>query len=61
MLVPAVNCLAKNLTEFLVVVILIEGYMVIASTDVIVTPYLFNSNFSGLSFGSDDCTMETRE
>ena len=40
-LVAAISFIAKNLTEFLIVEIFIEGYMLIASTDAIVTSSLF--------------------
>ena len=60
-LVAAVSFLAKNLTAFLIVASLIEGYISIASTDDIFTPSLFNSNYSSLSFRSDAWTMETHE
>ena len=40
-LVSDVRFLAKNLTAFLIVEIYIDGYMLIASTDAIVTSSLF--------------------
>ena len=40
-LVSAVSFLAKNPTAFLIVEIFIDGYMLIASTDAIVTSSLF--------------------
>ena len=45
LLVAAVRFLAKNITDFLIVASLIEGYMLIASTDAIATPFLFISNY----------------
>ena len=57
----AVSFLAKNLTAFLIVEILIDGYMLIASTDAIVTSSLFIFSSSSLSFRSYAWTMETRE
>ena len=50
LLVAAVSFLATNLTAFLIFEILFEGYILIESTDAIITPYLFKSNFSILSF-----------
>ena len=49
-LVSLVSFLAKYLTAFLIVASLIYGYMLIASTDLIVTSSLFNSNSYSLSF-----------
>ena len=60
-LVAAVSFLANNITVFLVAAILIEGYILIASTDAIFTQSLFNSNCSSLSFRSGAWNMETRE
>ena len=40
-LVSAIRFIAKNLAAFLIVESLIEGYMLIASTDAIVTSSLF--------------------
>ena len=60
-LVAAVSFLAKNLTDFLIVASLIEGYMLIAFSDAIVTPSLFNSDYSSISFRSYDWIMDTRE
>ena len=60
-LVDMVGSLAKNLTAFLIFESLIEGYILKASTDAIVTSYFFTSFFSSLSFRSDAWTMETRE
>ena len=40
-LFAAVSFIANNLTDFLIVEIFIEGYMLIASTDAIVTSSLF--------------------
>ena len=61
LLVAVVSFLAKNLTAFLIVDSLIEGYILIASTESIVISYLFNTSSSSLSFKSVDWTMETRE
>ena len=58
-LVAAIIFIAKNLTSFLIVDIFIEGYMLIASTDAIVTLSLIFSNHPSLSFSSDALTMET--
>ena len=60
-LVDEVIFLANNLTAFLIVASFIEGYILIEPTYTIVTPSLFNSNHSSLSFRSDYLTMETRE
>ena len=60
-LVAVVSFLAKNLTVFLIVEILIKGYTLISSTEAIVISSLFNSSSSGLYFRSDAWTMETRE
>ena len=40
-LVAALSFITKNFTAFLIVEIFIEGYMLIASTDTIVTSSLF--------------------
>ena len=53
LLVAAVSFLAKNLTTFLTVEIFIEGFILIASTDDIVSLSLFTSSSSSLSFRSD--------
>ena len=47
-LVAAVSFLADNITDFLIFEILIEGYMLIASTDAIVTSSIFTYRISGL-------------
>ena len=60
-LVAVVNFLANNLTAFLIVESLVEGYMLIALTEDIVISSLFNSSSSSLSFKSDAWIMETRE
>ena len=60
-LVSVVSFLAKNLTAILIVVIFIEGYIRIESTDAIVTLYLFISNSSSLSSKSNYWTMDTHE
>ena len=52
---------AKNLTAFLIVDILIDGNMLIASTDDIVAPSPFIFSSSCLSFRSDAWTMEPCE
>ena len=49
-LVSALSFLAKYLTAFLIVASLMDGYMLIASTDAIVTSSLFTSNPSVISF-----------
>ena len=59
-LVAFVIFLAKNLTTVLIFEILIEGYMLIVSTDAIVNSSLFNSSSSSISFRLDAWTMETR-
>ena len=56
-LVAAVSFLAKNLTSFLIVGSFIDGYMLIASTDAIVTLSLFIFISSSLSFRSDAWTI----
>ena len=60
-LVAVVIFLAKNLTEFLIVDSLIDGYTLIASTDAIVTLSIFTLISSSISFRSDAWTMETRD
>ena len=60
-LVSAVSFLAKYLVAFPIVVSLMDGYMLIASTDVIVTSSLFTFNSSSISFRSEEWMMETRE
>ena len=52
-LVAAVMFLVNNLAAFLVFVSFIEGYMLIASTNDIITPSLLNYNSPSLSFRSD--------
>ena len=59
-LVYAVSPLVKNLTAFLIVESFIEGYMLIASTDAIVTPYVFIFNSSILFCRSYAWTMVRR-
>ena len=49
-LVATVSFIAQNITAFLIVESFIEGYMLIASTDAIVTLSLFTSSSSDLSF-----------
>ena len=51
-LVAAVSFLTKNLTTFLIVESFIEGCILIASTDDIVSLSLFTSSSSSLSFRS---------
>ena len=60
-LVDAVSFIANNLTSFLIVDILIEGYILISSTDATVSPYLFIYNYSSLSFRLDAWAMDTHE
>ena len=57
-LVAAVSFFAKNFTDFLIVDICIDGYMLIALTDAIVTLSLFIFSSSSVSFWSDSWTME---
>ena len=59
-LAVAVSFLAKNLTAFLIVESLIDRYILIASTDTIVTSSLFIFSSLSLSFRLDAWTMETR-
>ena len=49
-LVAVVIFIVKNITAFLIVESLIEGYMLIASTDTIVSSYFFTSNSASLYF-----------
>ena len=60
-LVAGVRFLAKNLTAFFIVEILIEGYMFIASTEAIVTLSIFTSSYSSILFRLHAWTMETRK
>ena len=60
-MVYLVSVLAKNLTAFLIVVSLTEGYILIASIDAIVNSSFFNTISSSVSFGSEAWTMELRE
>ena len=60
-LVAVVIFLANNLTVFLIVESLIDGYMLIASTDAIVNSSLFTFSSSSIYFRLDAWTMETRE
>ena len=60
-LVAVVSFLENNLTAFLIVESFIDGYMLIASTDTIVTLSLFTFSSSSLSFMSDAWTMDTRD
>ena len=60
-LVATVSFLANNLTAFLVVESLIEGYMAISPTYAIVTLSILNSSSSSISFRLDAWTMETSE
>ena len=52
LLVAEASFIANNLTAFLIDEILIEGYMLIASTDDIVTLSLFTYSSSSLYFSS---------
>ena len=52
-LVSLVSFLAKYITAFMIVADFIDGYMLIAYTDAIVTSSLFTSNSSSLSFRSE--------
>ena len=56
-LVDAVSFLEKNITAFLIVAVLIEGYTLKESPEAIITSYLFISNYSSISFRLDACTM----
>ena len=60
-LVAVVNFLEKNLTAFLIVESLIEGYMLKALTEAFVILSLFNYSSSSFPFRSDAWTMEKRE
>ena len=60
-LVDAVITLDKNINAFLIVVSFIEGYMLTASTDTIVTLSIFIYNYFCLSFWLDAWKMVTRE
>ena len=60
-LVSLVSFLAKYLTAFLIVASLIDGYMLIASVDAIVTSSLSTPNSSSLYFNLEAWTMESRE
>ena len=60
-LVSLVSFLAKNLTAFFILASMIEGYILIASTDAIIASYFFNTVSSSVSFRSDTWTMELRE
>ena len=51
----------ENITAFFIVASLVDGYILIVSTDVIVTSYFFNTVSSSVSFRSDTWTMELRE
>ena len=51
-LVAEASFIANNLTAFLIVESLIDGYMLIASTDDIVTLSLFTYSSSSLYFSS---------
>ena len=53
------NFSCKKLTSFLIVESFMEGYMLISSTDAIVTLYLFTFSSSSISFRLDAWTMET--
>ena len=61
LLVAAVSFIAKNLTSFLTVASFTEGYILIASTDDIVTLSLFISNYSIISFRFDAWRMDMHE
>ena len=52
---------AKYLTAFLIFASLIDGYMLIASTDAIVTSSVFTPNSLSISFRSEAWTMESCE
>ena len=60
-LVSLVSFLVKYLTAFLIVASLMDGYMLIVSTDAIVTSSIFTSNYSSLSFRLEAWTMESSE
>ena len=52
-LTSLVSFLAKNLAAFFIVASLIDGYILIVSTDAIVTSYFFNPISSSVSFRSE--------
>ena len=58
--ISTVSFLTNNLTDFLIVQSLINGYMLIASTYAIVSSSLFIFSSLSLSFRSDAWMMETR-
>ena len=58
-LVSLVSFLVEYLTPFLIVASFIDGYMLIASTDAILTSSLFKPRYSSLSFRSEDWTVES--
>ena len=60
-LVVAVSFLEKNITVFLILVSLIDRYMLIMSTDAIVTSSLFILFSLSISFNFYACTMENCE
>ena len=60
-LVSLVIFLASYLTAFLIVASLIDGYMMIAPTDAMVTSSLFTPNSPSLYFMSEAWTMESHE
>ena len=57
-LVAVVSVLENNITAFLIVASLIEGYMLMASTYAIVTSSLTNVFSTNTSFKSEAWTME---
>ena len=59
-LIAVVSFFAKYLTAFLIFESFIDGYMLITSTEDIVTLSLFIFSSSNLSFRLDAWTMETR-
>ena len=57
LLVDAVSFLANNLTYMLILESFIDGYMLIASTDAIITLSLFIFSSSSLSYRLDAWTV----
>ena len=57
-LVSLVSILSKYLTAFLIVASLIKGYILIASTEAIVTYSFFNPIYSSVSLRSEAWTLE---
>ena len=60
-LVSVVSFLAENFTAFLIVASLMDGYILITSTDAIVTYFFITLNSSSIYFRSGAWMMEIRE